>query len=152
MARIAVLRRSFPTPGLMLRWTGKSRRRICCVVLVLLAIVAGPPVWWATQLMPLPDIGDPFDVAAFRSFTIPDDRNACVLYRQAATLLKPGAEYLKTSRNSVELFARWSNADAQLRRLVEENREALASSPEGRCRRSGMHGDSGAASPHAAGG
>ena len=131
MTRIAVLRRSFPTPGLMLRWIGKSRRRICCVALVLLAIVAGLPVWWATQLMALPDIGDPFDVAAFRSFTIPEDRNAFVLYRQAATLLEPGAEYLKTPRTSVELFARWSKADAQLRRLVEENRERTGHLPQG---------------------
>ena len=110
----------------MFRWIGKSRRRICCVVLVPLMIVAGPPVWWAMQLMALPDIGDPFDVAAFRSFTVSDDRNAFVLYYQAGTMLKPFAEYFKTQRNSVELFARWSKADAQLRRLVEENREALA--------------------------
>ena len=37
----------------------------------------------------LPDIGDPFDVEAFRSITIPDDRNAFVLYRQAADRLRP---------------------------------------------------------------
>ena len=56
---------------------------------MLLAMVAGPPLWWRMQLLGLPDIGDPFDVKAFRAFTIPDDRNAYVLYRQAATRLKP---------------------------------------------------------------
>ena len=30
----------------------------------------------ATSLIGLPDVGDPFDIAAFRSFTVPDDRNA----------------------------------------------------------------------------
>ena len=56
---------------------------------VLLAMIAAPPLWWSMQLLGLPDIGDPFDVAAFRAFTIPDDRNAFVLYRQAADRLKP---------------------------------------------------------------
>ena len=126
MTPIALLRRSFPTPGLIIRSIGKTRRRITCVLLALLAIVAGPPLWWLAQLIGLPDIGDPFDVAAFRSRTIPDDRNAFVLYQQAATRVKPFREYVKTPRTSVELFARWSKADADIRRLLAENREALA--------------------------
>ena len=91
MTRLASLRRSFPTVRLIVapfRWIGKSRRRLWCVVLVVLTIVAGPPLWWATQLWGLPDIGDPFDVAAFQIMTIPDDRNAFVLYRQAAGFFK----------------------------------------------------------------
>ena len=56
---------------------------------VLLAMMIAPPLWWSIQLMGLPDIGEPFDVAAFRAIRIPDDRNAFVLYRQAAALLKP---------------------------------------------------------------
>ena len=48
----------------------------------------GPSDLVGAQLIGLPDVGDPFDVAAFRAFTIPDDRNAFVLYRRAATLLK----------------------------------------------------------------
>ena len=56
---------------------------------VLLAMIAAPPLWWSMQLLGLPDIGDPFDVQAFRPFTIPDDRNAFVLYRQAADRLGP---------------------------------------------------------------
>ena len=52
-------------------------------------MIAVPLLWWSIQLVGLPDIGEPFDVAAFRSFRIPDDRNAFVLYRQAARWLKP---------------------------------------------------------------
>ena len=58
-----------------------------------LAVVGGPALG-------LPDIGDPFDVEAFQGETIPDDRNAFVLYRQAAALfrrLKPS----DTSRGSL---------------------------------------------------
>ena len=126
MTRLALLRRSFPTPQLIIRWLAKSRRRIACVLLVLLAIVAGPPLWWSAQLIGLPDIGDPFDIASFPPSTIPADRNAFMLYREADRLLKPLQNYLKTSRTNAELFARWSRADADLRRLLTENRKALA--------------------------
>ena len=56
---------------------------------VLLAMIVVPPLWWSLQLLGLPDVGDPFDVQAFRSFTIPDDRNAVVLYLRAGDRLKP---------------------------------------------------------------
>jgi hypothetical protein len=125
MTRVSVLRRSFPTPFLIAGSITKTRRRIWCLVSVLLAIVAGPPLWWSVQLIGLPDVGDPFDVAAFRASTIPDDRNAFVLYRQAATLVKPSAEYLK-SAGKFDWLASWSRANPQLRRWVEDNREALA--------------------------
>src|SRR5262249_809144 len=59
------------------------------VAAVLLAMIAALPLWWSIQLLGLPDIGEPFDPEAFRSFRIPDDRNAFVLYRQAAAALKP---------------------------------------------------------------
>ena len=32
-------------------------------------------IWWLASLRNLPDIGDPFDVAEFRKFQIPDDQN-----------------------------------------------------------------------------
>ncbi len=126
MTPAAVLRRSFPTPVLIFRWITKTRRRVCSILLVLLAILAAPALWWEAQLFGLPDVGDPFDVAAFRSRTIPDDRNAFVLYNQAAAQVKPLREYFKRPKTSDELFARWSKADEDLRRLLAENREALA--------------------------
>jgi len=92
-----------------------------------LAMIAGPALWWATQLLGLPDIGEPFDVKAFREMTIPDDRNAIVLYRQAAGLLKPWNPDRQSSSNKIiDMDARWSKADPEVRRWAEENREALA--------------------------
>ncbi len=129
MTHLANLRRSFPTVWLIVapvRWIGKSRRRIWCSILTLLVIIAAPPIWWATQLSGLPDIGDPFDVNAFREMTIPDDRNAFVLYRQAAAVLK----LLRTPEGSehrpINYSARWSEAKPEDRRWLEENRETLA--------------------------
>ncbi len=83
MTRLATLGRSFPTFTAPFRWITRSRRRIWTVLLFALALVAAPPLWWVTQLVGLPDIGDPFDVAAFRALAIPDERNAYRLYEQA---------------------------------------------------------------------
>jgi hypothetical protein len=79
MTRLGTLRRSFPTVmliGAPFRWIGRSRRRIWGTVLATAVAIAVPPLWWALQLTGLPDIGEPFDAAAFRAFTIPDERNA----------------------------------------------------------------------------
>ena len=69
MTRLATLQRCFPTLILLaapLRWIGKNRWRVCGAALLMLGIIASPLLWWATQLIGLPDIGDPFDIAAFR--------------------------------------------------------------------------------------
>ncbi len=129
LTRLGGLRRSFPTLRLIaapFRWIVKSRRRVWCVILILLWMVTAPPLWWATQLMGLPDIGDPFDVEAFRAKTVPGDRNAFVLYGQAVALYKP----LKWSDTSaslpVDLHTRWLTAVPEVRRWAEVNCEALA--------------------------
>src|SRR5262249_30539745 len=70
--------------------------------------------------------GEPFDLQAFRSLTIPDDRNAFVLYHQAAALLKPLKPSDPSQDRRVNVLVRWSKAAPEVRRWVEENREALA--------------------------
>jgi len=50
-------------------------------------VVAGVWAWWSTQLWGLPDIGDPFDVAAFESVRVPEDRNAFVEYSEAGPMV-----------------------------------------------------------------
>jgi hypothetical protein len=153
MMSTSIASRSFPTLRYLaapFRWLFRSRRRVLTASAVLLAMIATPVIWWSIQLLGLPDIGDPFDLEAFRSFTIPDDRNAFVLYRQAADRLKPldatiessGARVVgvlpmvsgilptETSGRSrdekLDLLAAWSKADPRVRRWAEEDREALA--------------------------
>ena len=128
MTRLAGVHRSFPTFRLIVvpfRWIGRSKRRICIAILTVLATIAAPVLWWWTQLWGLPDIGEPFDVAAFRAFTIPDDRNAFVLYREAADRLKPWDPHRKVAGNRVDLKTSWSKAIPELRKWLEENREAM---------------------------
>ena len=122
-------RRGFPTFHLMakpIRWICKSRRRLYTVALVLLAMAAVPPLWWATQLLGLPDIGEPFDVSAYQASTIPDDQNAFVLYNGAAAILKPISEFQKGTIQQVELNTRWSKASPGVQRWAEENQAALS--------------------------
>jgi hypothetical protein len=120
--------RSFPTLKYLIapfRWFFGSRRRALTAAAVLLAMIAAPVAWWFIQLLGLPDIGDPFDVREFRSFTIPEDRNAFVLYRQAADRFKPLVPSSKAEGQRIQLSVAWSEADPLVRRWVEANREAM---------------------------
>ena len=80
-------------------------------------------MWWLNSLNGLPDIGDPFDVAALRAFSIPEDRDAFVYFRRANEKLyffplwDPGVDSSAT--------AAWSEADPKVRAWVEANRPAL---------------------------
>ncbi len=127
MTSFATFRRSFPTFRLIVapfRWVGRSRLRILIAILVLLSMIAVPPLWWATQLLGLPDIGEPFDVKAFQAFTIPDDRNAFVLYRQATAVLKPLRR--PGVPRAYDPLARWSKSISIVQDWAEENLGALA--------------------------
>jgi hypothetical protein len=120
--------RNFPTLRYLaapFRWLFRSRQRVMTAAAVLLAMIAAPPVWWATQLMGLPEIDEPVDVQAIRSFRIPDESNAFVLYRRAADRLKP----LRSPRGQVPVainqLGPWPKDDEEAGRWVEENREAM---------------------------
>jgi hypothetical protein len=120
--------RNFPTLRYLaapFRWLLRSRRRVATVVAVFLAMIAALPLWWSIQLLGLPDIGEPFDLEAFRSFRIPDDRNAFVLYRQAAAALKPLKSLVRPTGVPANQPGPWPKDDAEARRWVEENREAM---------------------------
>ncbi len=129
MSNATTLRRTFPLCHALLapvRWLMKTWRRIGVLVAVILAVVAAIPIWWVIQLAGLPDIGDPFDVAAFRAAAIPDDRNAFVLYRQAAALFRPLKGRNMTLGPPGTHPPRWPMLNREAREWVEANRDALA--------------------------
>src|SRR5262249_45097608 len=129
MASTSSASRSFPTLRYLaapFRWLFGSRRRVLTAAAVLLAMIAAAPLWWSLPLLGLPDIGDPFDVPAFRAMTIPEGRNAVVLYRQAADQLKPLDTSASAKDETLDLNARWPRAHPAVRRWLEENREAMA--------------------------
>jgi hypothetical protein len=106
----------------------KRLRQVARVTLVLaigLALAATAlAVWWSTSLNGLPDIGDPFDVAAFRALRVPEDRNAFAFLRRADRMLTEWPVLPRPVGQSAPTVA-WSKADPKLRAWVEANRPAL---------------------------
>jgi hypothetical protein len=126
MATSSTLSRSFPTLKYVIapfRWVARTRRRRWTTALVMLAILAAPVLWWATQLLGLPDIGDQLGPEAPRSIAVPEDRDAVVLYRRAEERYRHSGPPLSFEPESHDS---WSKVSPGLRREVEENGEALA--------------------------
>ena len=96
---------------------------------LLVLFVAGVWTWWATQLWGLPDIGDPFDVAAFDAVRVPDDRNAFPYYREATSMTS--ATWRKFRANKTDPYLNqfpedWPKADPSWRDFLAQSGEALA--------------------------
>jgi glyoxylase-like metal-dependent hydrolase (beta-lactamase superfamily II) len=101
----------------LLRKRLRQLLRITLSLAICLALAAAAfAIWWLTSLNGLPDIGDPFDVAAFHAFSVPDNQNPFTFLRRAEEKLTP-------SRPSVAIS--WSQADAVSRQWVEANRQAI---------------------------
>ena len=89
-------------------------------------LLAGGWIWWATQLWGLPDIGDPFDVAAFRAVQVPKDRNSFFDYRDAAAKVAKARRAMGNRAPSwVKFTFEWSKADQAWRDLTIQARAAL---------------------------
>jgi hypothetical protein len=125
--------RSLPAPlralAKPLVWLERSRGRRRLALLLAYAtvgLIVGLFAWRAVSLNGLPDVGDPFDIAAFKSVRVPDDRNAFVLYRQAAAQLKKTAETSDFLTMYRVASGGWSKARPTIRAWVGDNRAALA--------------------------
>ena len=99
----------------------------------LVAVVVGVGLFIATGTPGLPDVPAPFDTRALDGETLPDDRNASILFEEAASVLTR-----LPPRNNTP-FRRGTQAqthpdDPEIGRWVDENREALALFLEGAAR------------------
>ncbi len=98
----------------LLRERLRQLLRVMLVLTICFAVAATAlAISWLNSLNGLPDIGDPFDVAAFRTFSLPDDLNAFTFFRPAWKAIKP-------------LYGGgWSETNPEFRAFVEANRPAL---------------------------
>jgi hypothetical protein len=99
--------------------------RLMLVFVLGLVFMAGAlEAWRGASLIGLPNIGDPFDVAEFRSFRIPEQDDAIVLLRQAQEKLTrmPGLPSAVLRRGP---SVGWSKAAPELRDWVAANRDLL---------------------------
>jgi hypothetical protein len=116
------------TLGRLRRWALRRARQLSIALTVLAGLLAVAAcaimIKRATGLIGLPDIGDPFDVAAFRAFRIPEDQDAIVLVRRAADKAERIPDLPMAVRRLGPAVG-WSQADPKLRDWVMKNREAL---------------------------
>jgi hypothetical protein len=106
------------------------RRRLRQLLRLLLVMAIGLAlagtaltIWWLTSLNGLPDIGDPFDVAAFRASSIPDDQNAFAFFRRANERLGRLPDF--PGGYATAATGAWSGVDPKVRAWVEANGPAL---------------------------
>jgi hypothetical protein len=114
-------------PSKLVELLRKRLRQLLRMVVVLAACVAVAAtafaIWWLNSLNGLPDIGDPFDVAAFRAFRLPEEQNAFTYLRRASEKLTPIRGW--SGGEPGQLKFSWSTANPTLREWAGENREAF---------------------------
>jgi hypothetical protein len=110
--------------GYLVRRARQLARLLLVLTIGLLLIAGVLEGWRGACLIGLPDIGDPFDVAAFRAIRIPEDQDAILILRQAHEKLTrmPG---LPSAVLRVGPVAGWSKSVPDLREWVMSNRAAL---------------------------
>ena len=122
-------------PGLLdlalapLTWLERARgwtRVGLLFVYFLTLLVVGVLGWRWMQLWNLPDIGEPFDVAAFEKVVVPDKDNAMIAYGEASKLLiSSGSSRYAVTSQKVWSVLDWDAADPEVRRWVDDNRPAM---------------------------
>lgn len=107
---------------------GRTAVRLLILVAGALALL----VWY--RIASTPDVGEPFDVRAFLSFSIPDDQNAFTYYRKATVLfidepstVSAGPSRQVTFRANYDDSIRkgWPLANKDCRQWLTANRAAL---------------------------
>jgi hypothetical protein len=110
--------------GIARKWLRRLAWLVAGTAICALIFAAGLVLWWFTCLRGLPDIGDPFDVAAFREFRLADDQNAFVGFRNSAAKLTPFPE-LTIKERKIANAADWLQVTPSVREWVLSNRPAL---------------------------
>lgn len=83
--------------------------------------------WRAWMLRGLPVVPEPVDLAALRAVMVPDDRNAMLVYRDAAAGFPVREEPpYRTSGALAWQVDDWARAEPGLQRYVRDHRDALA--------------------------
>ena len=107
----------------LLRKRLRQLSRVTLVLAIGLAVAASAfAIWWLNSLNGLPDIGEPFDVAAFRAFSVPDDQNAFAFLGRANEKVTP-MRWGEGPYPDDPKFS-WSIANPKAREWAGENREA----------------------------
>jgi hypothetical protein len=106
-------------------------RPLAAAVLLGLAAIAGTSIWQLRSTDGIPDVGDPFDVAAaLRPIPIADEDNAYVLYGEAKARFVRVPASLSRVIPTLQTLT-WTKAGPTVRDYLEQNRAALEAWREG---------------------
>ena len=114
------------------RWRLLTPRRV--IVAIVLLLVAAPLGYRAIELLSTPDVGEPFDLEAFRAYTLPDEKNAFTHYRKVVALLVSEQNVLDANPSiqpkdfwdsETAAEEEWARAIPAVRQWVALNRSAL---------------------------
>ena len=96
----------------------------------LIAALFGVWLWRLTCLTGLPDVGDPFDVAAFRAISVPPEADAYVVYARAIASYTPPKRILEPNTRTFRHETPHPD-DPVIGRWLADNRKALTCSSKG---------------------
>lgn len=97
--------------------------RLALVIVGGLTLTTGLWIWRIRDVSDIPDIGDPFDVAAAqRPLIVTESDNAFVAYEAAESKLGKPPEQLQRAELDAVL---WARMNAEVRSFLEQNRPAL---------------------------
>jgi hypothetical protein len=98
-----------PVPPKPLRLLTRRRLIFATLLLIPTAIVGVR----GRELLSTPDVGEPFDVEAFASYSLPDERNAFAFYRKAVKLFVTEQEVLDSDATikSSDFWKSWTAAE-----------------------------------------
>ena len=115
----------------------------------LLAVIAGAALWVATGRLPIPDVGEPFDVAAFKARALAPERNAYPLFERALEVYRDSDRPPEGVRpgQSPPVYPN----DPKVGRWLDANRGALALFLEGCARPDALLPDDPASFPRSRG-
>ncbi|HXY35293.1 MAG TPA: hypothetical protein VEI07_13765, partial [Planctomycetaceae bacterium] len=114
------------------RWRLLTPRKVSVAIVLLL--VAAPLGYRAIELLSTPDVGEPFDLEAFRAYTLPDEKNAFTHYRKVPALFVSDGKVLETDpsvkpqdfmASVTAALEDWTRAIPAVRKWVALNRSAL---------------------------
>lgn len=98
--------------------------------LMFVFIACAPFAYRSSQFATVPDIGDPFDVAAFCEITVLEEENAFKEYCEATRLLtkQPTIDFDEQDFKGESL---WQSVPPEIQKWVEENRKTLTTWQKG---------------------